>query len=277
MKKGLIIGIGILVIGALFVIQDFGSKLAPDSVQQPSSSPVIDSVEKQPEPPAIKAAEPEPQVTKAGEPEPEPLEIKEPEQSQTTSSEEIESDCSGDARSFTGTVTEVIDGDTIRVDGQSIRFALSSAPELYESKGDNARELVDTICPVGSHVLVDEDDGQTQGSYGRIIAVIYCNDYTLNKELLDSGLGEISFEFCDQSEFGSSSWALKHGCFEDVIPEKSETSDDTQNCDSSYPDFCIPSPPPDLDCGDIPQKRFTVLPPDPHRFDGDNDGIGCES
>ena len=46
---------------------------------------------------------------------------------------------------------------------------------------------------------------------------------------------------------------------------------------TSYPDFCIPSPPPDLDCKDIPQKRFTVLQPDPHRFDGDKDGIGCES
>jgi micrococcal nuclease len=32
-----------------------------------------------------------------------------------------------------------------------------------------------------------------------------------------------------------------------------------------------------LDCGDIPQKKFTVLQPDPHRFDGDKDGIGCES
>jgi micrococcal nuclease len=49
-------------------------------------------------------------------------------------------------------------------------------------------------------------------------------------------------------------------------------------CDPSYPDVCIPSPPPDLDCGDIPHRRFRVLPPDPHRFDGnDDDGLGCES
>jgi hypothetical protein len=49
-------------------------------------------------------------------------------------------------------------------------------------------------------------------------------------------------------------------------------------CDSSYPDDCIPSPPPDLDCGDdgVPEN-FEVLPPDPHNFDPDNDGIGCES
>ena len=52
----------------------------------------------------------------------------------------------------------------------------------------------------------------------------------------------------------------------------------TGNCDSSYPDVCIPPSPPDLDCGDITFRRFTVLPPDPHRFDGsDNDGVGCES
>lgn len=48
------------------------------------------------------------------------------------------------------------------------------------------------------------------------------------------------------------------------------------DCDPSYPDVCIPSPPPDLDCGDIPYRRFRVVGADPHRFDGDNDGIGCE-
>jgi hypothetical protein len=49
-------------------------------------------------------------------------------------------------------------------------------------------------------------------------------------------------------------------------------------CHPSYPGVCIPPAPPDLDCGDIPYRRFVVLPPDPHGFDGnDNDGIGCES
>lgn len=48
-------------------------------------------------------------------------------------------------------------------------------------------------------------------------------------------------------------------------------------CDPSYPDVCIAPPPPDLNCSDIPYRRFRVFPPDPHRFDQDNDGIGCES
>lgn len=49
------------------------------------------------------------------------------------------------------------------------------------------------------------------------------------------------------------------------------------NCDPSYPDVCIPPPPPDLNCGDISHRRFRVVGSDPHGFDGDNDGIGCES
>jgi hypothetical protein len=48
------------------------------------------------------------------------------------------------------------------------------------------------------------------------------------------------------------------------------------DCDPAYPDFCIPSPPPDLDCPDIGVHNFTALPPDPHHFDADHDRIGCE-
>ena len=50
----------------------------------------------------------------------------------------------------------------------------------------------------------------------------------------------------------------------------------SSNCDPSYPTVCIPPSPPDLDCGEIPYRRFQVRSPDPHRFDGDHDGIGCE-
>jgi hypothetical protein len=49
------------------------------------------------------------------------------------------------------------------------------------------------------------------------------------------------------------------------------------NCDSSYPDVCIAPYPPDLDCPEISYKDFKVLSPDPHGFDKDNDGVGCES
>jgi len=50
----------------------------------------------------------------------------------------------------------------------------------------------------------------------------------------------------------------------------------TSACDSSYPTICIPSPPPDLDCIEIPYRDFQVTGADPHNFDADHDGLGCE-
>jgi endonuclease YncB( thermonuclease family) len=51
-------------------------------------------------------------------------------------------------------------------------------------------------------------------------------------------------------------------------------------CDPSYPTVCVPSPPPDLDCNDLPFREFQVrrdvANPDPHRLDQSEDGIGCQ-
>jgi|GEM_PF-944579 hypothetical protein len=49
-------------------------------------------------------------------------------------------------------------------------------------------------------------------------------------------------------------------------------------CHPAYPTVCVPAPPPDLDCKDIPYRNFRVdwRFGDPHRFDADRDGIGCE-
>lgn len=49
-----------------------------------------------------------------------------------------------------------------------------------------------------------------------------------------------------------------------------------QQCDPCYPGVCIPQVSYDLDCPDIPYCQFRVVC-DPHKFDGDNDGIGCET
>ncbi len=51
----------------------------------------------------------------------------------------------------------------------------------------------------------------------------------------------------------------------------------TGNCSPAYPDVCIAPPPPDLDCKDVTYQNFRVNAPDPHYFDGDKDGIGCEA
>ena len=51
-------------------------------------------------------------------------------------------------------------------------------------------------------------------------------------------------------------------------------------CDASYPDLCIPPAPPYLNCDYIyglGMSHITVYAPDPHGFDDDGDGVGCES
>lgn len=59
---------------------------------------------------------------------------------------------------------------------------------------------------------------------------------------------------------------------------QSSSNQGNSNCDKkSYPTVCIPLHPPDLDCGDISFKNFKVNSPDPHNFDTDNDGVGCEN
>ena len=61
--------------------------------------------------------------------------------------------CSGSAKCFIGTVTKIIDGHSIHVDDQYVRFALASAPYLKGPGGMDSKNLIETICPVGSQAL----------------------------------------------------------------------------------------------------------------------------
>lgn len=120
-------------------------------------------------------------------------------------------ECSGSAGCISGTVNRIIDGDTIIVDDITIRFALASAPELSEPGGIEAKKFIENTCPVGSSVLLDVDDGQKNGSYGRTLAKIYCGEESLNEALVANGFGYIDTRFCSQSEFAKEDWA-KDSC-----------------------------------------------------------------
>lgn len=162
-------------------------------------------------------------------------------------------------------VTRVVDGDTLEIeDGRRIRLVLVDAPEAGEAGGQPATAHLASLC-LGTRALVDEDDDQIGADpFGRILAVVHCAGTNANAAMIASGHAETYYAFCSESEFGGAAWS---GC----------SSPPAEDCDPSYPDVCIPSPPPDLDCGDIPYRRFRVLPPDPHFFDGDGDGVGCEA
>ena len=121
-------------------------------------------------------------------------------------------DCLGNAQCFEGTVEKVIDGNSLLVGDQSVRFSLSSAPQLKGYGGVDARDFLETLCPVGSDVTVDEDDGQIIGVYGRLVGIVYCDDLILNQEILDANIAYLETRFCDSSEFANTTWAIKHGC-----------------------------------------------------------------
>lgn len=113
-----------------------------------------------------------------------------------------------------GKVTKIVDGDTLDIDGIRIRLALVNTPESGESGYAQATAFTRSHCPVGSTAMYDMDDNQKDGSYGRIIAKVWCFGYpvetpenSLNALLIDSGHAEILSRFCSTSEFSNDSWA----------------------------------------------------------------------
>lgn len=121
-------------------------------------------------------------------------------------------DCTGDALCLKGKITNIVDGDTIDLGETRVRLALTSTPELNDLGGVESKNFVEEKCPLNSDVLIDEDDGQIEGSYGRVIAKVYCQGVLLNEEILEKGYGEINTIHCFDSEFKEESWAIKFGC-----------------------------------------------------------------
>ncbi len=121
--------------------------------------------------------------------------------------------CKGSADCITGTVTRVVDGDTLDIDNTRIRLTLVNTPEVNQAGYEEAKQFTSKLCPVGSRAVADEDDGQTGGSYGRVIAKVTCDGgKVLNEELLKAHMAEILTDFCGMSEFRNEGWAATYGC-----------------------------------------------------------------
>jgi len=106
-----------------------------------------------------------------------------------------------------GIVTEVVDGDTLDINGTRIRLALVDTPERGQSGFDEAKKFVESLCLEKKGEL-DVDNGQRRGDrYGREIGVVYCEGINVNEKLMNNRLARILTEFCDISEFSNESWA----------------------------------------------------------------------
>lgn len=117
--------------------------------------------------------------------------------------------CRGSAACYTDPVAYIVDGDTLDVGNTRIRLALVNTPEVGDPGYSEAKQFTAQTYPVGSQALVDQDDGQISGSYGRMVAVVYCGATNLNAALLNSGNGVLVTSFCGVSEFTSDAWT---GC-----------------------------------------------------------------
>ncbi len=62
-----------------------------------------------------------------------------------------------------------------------------------------------------------------------------------------------------------------------AAPTSTPVPNHRDKCNPSYPDICVDKYATDLDCNDISARNFKVEHPDVNRFDGDGDGIGCET
>lgn len=120
---------------------------------------------------------------------------------------------------YRGSVTGIVDGDTLDVGGSRIRLALVDAPEVGEDGYGEAKSFVGRACPVGSPAVYDPDDGQPEGSHGRVIGKVWCYGHaaeapraSVNAMLVERGHAEFVQEFCKKSEFGGERWARSNGC-----------------------------------------------------------------
>ncbi|MGA7369202.1 MAG: hypothetical protein WBX01_08740 [Nitrososphaeraceae archaeon] len=80
----------------------------------------------------------------------------------------LSTECKGSTNCFRGTVTEIVDSDTLDVDNARVRLSMVNTPERGDPGYEEATDTTESECPVGSEALVDEDDGQ-KGVVGRLI------------------------------------------------------------------------------------------------------------
>jgi micrococcal nuclease len=199
------------------------------------------------------------------------------------------------------TVASVTDGDTIRVilNGQNVpvRYIGIDTPETQNGVEPIGREAseANSRLVAGGDVWLETDVSETD-RYGRLLRNVWVETDTgwlfVNLELVRLGLATVvtfppDVKYHDALLLPAQREAREAGLGIWGLPVATPTPPGILplvpqgNCEPSYPDFCLAIGTADLDCADVEWRRFTVLwnvaNPDPHRFDGNSDGVGCES
>ena len=195
-------------------------------------------------------------------------------------------------------VLRVVDGDTLVVSGGTrVRLVQIDSPEVGSGECYSRRAAKDLrrLLPAGAPVelradpLLDRVD-----RYGRVLRYVFRGRLNVNLALVASGDATVWFYEGARGRYARALisaaararrlhrglWGACRAVWNPYEPAttsaKASRPAAGRRCDPSYPGICIPPPPPDLDCRDVRYRNFRVLPPDPHHFDGNHDGRGCE-
>lgn len=186
------------------------------------------------------------------------------------------------------TLVRVIDGDTIDVrinsSTERVRYIGVNTPERNQPGYSEATQANRSLVESGPLWLAR--DVSERDRFGRLLRYVIAGEQFVNLALVEQGMAQAAtfppdvrcadtYLAAQQQarENGAGLWANRPALAQPtVVPATG------QQCHPAYPDVCIPPPPPNLDCRDIPHRRFRVdwTYGDPHGFDGDRDGIGCE-
>lgn len=213
--------------------------------------------------------------------------------------EKAENKGSSPARRSTTLVVRVVDGDTIEVHAGEglldVRLIGVDTPETVHPSepvgcfGSKASDFTKSQLE-GKRVRL-EFDVETKDRYGRTLAYVWLADQMFNQTLIARGYGQVAtyppnvkyvdlFTAAQRSARNNNRglWrACRGGGGKSGGSKPADAAGGSKgNCDPNYQGACIPSYPPDLDCGDVSAARFHSTGNDPHGFDGDGDGIACE-
>jgi micrococcal nuclease len=193
-----------------------------------------------------------------------------------------------------GTVVRTVDGDTldVRLAGgrrDRIRVLGIDAPEVHPSEcfHDQATARARSLAEGRRVTLVGDPTQDTRDRYGRLLAYVDLPGGDLGRQLIAGGFARVYVfdrpfrRLASYRAAQASAQGHRRGLWRACGASRASRPPAGRGCARSYPTVCIPPPPPDLDCGDIRARSFRVrhdVPdPDPHHFDGDRNGIGCES
>ena len=204
------------------------------------------------------------------------------------------------AAAETARISRVVDGDTVVLDnGARVRLLQIDAPEVGSGECYSRRSTKELrrLLPSGAPVRLLADARLDRiDRYGRLLRYVIRGSTNVNLALVARGAATVWFYGGVQGRFAGALltaarrakaarrglWGACRAVWDPYSPATTEPRTTRPRpagrakCDASYPTVCIPPPPPDLDCADIPYRNFPVRPPDPHHFDGDHDGRGCE-